>query len=388
MSAVDPTYPLYPVACALSAAMLLLVLLVNFTRSSSWNLGVQFLCFWLCLENATSAANAIIWADNAEIKLYVYCDIVSHLRVITYVVKPMATLIITRRLYSIANVQSVGFPSKIMRRWELCVEWTLGLIIPLLVAGPIYYVNQGARFVVYEGVGCTNFSEFSILEILISKSWAVIPPLVSVAVYYPKVVRTYYRQMRDINSILRSHDEHFTRTSYTRILRVVLASIDIVLTLPIGIVTIAMEVVTALSPPKDFPFYPGWTYLHTRWDPFSYPYAAQEAFGTAFLAQNYIAEWTSPVLAFAIFGLFGFTSGARASYLRGVCVMCSLLGWRSDPSDRKRNRQLGEIEFAVARPQETISDIELGLHMPNFTETFALVPSQIDHCPQDTTDDK
>lgn len=74
MPAVDPTYPLYPVASILAAAMVLLVLLTSFVRQS-WNLGVAFLCFWLFLEIFVQGINAVIWSDNADIKLYVYCDI-------------------------------------------------------------------------------------------------------------------------------------------------------------------------------------------------------------------------------------------------------------------------------------------------------------------------
>lgn len=74
MPAIDPTYPLFPIACLLAATMLLLVLLTSFIRLS-WNLGVAFLCFWLFFENLTLGIGAIIWADNADIKLYVYCDI-------------------------------------------------------------------------------------------------------------------------------------------------------------------------------------------------------------------------------------------------------------------------------------------------------------------------
>ena len=73
-AAVDPTYPLYPIACLLAAAMLLLVLLTSFVRQS-WNLGVAFLCFWLFFECLTEGVNAIIWSDNADVKLYIYCDI-------------------------------------------------------------------------------------------------------------------------------------------------------------------------------------------------------------------------------------------------------------------------------------------------------------------------
>ena len=74
MGAADPTYPLYPIASLLAAAMLALVLLTSFIRRS-WNLGVAFLCFWLFWENLAFGVDAIIWSDNADVKLYVYCDI-------------------------------------------------------------------------------------------------------------------------------------------------------------------------------------------------------------------------------------------------------------------------------------------------------------------------
>ena len=73
-AAVDPTYPLYPIACILASIMLLLVLLTSLVRQS-WNLGVAFLCFWLFFENITGAIDSVIWADNTDIKLLVYCDI-------------------------------------------------------------------------------------------------------------------------------------------------------------------------------------------------------------------------------------------------------------------------------------------------------------------------
>ena len=70
----DPTYPLYPIVCFLAAVMSVLVLLTSFIRQS-WNIGVIFLCFWLFLETLTEGINAVIWRDNAEIKLYAYCNI-------------------------------------------------------------------------------------------------------------------------------------------------------------------------------------------------------------------------------------------------------------------------------------------------------------------------
>ena len=75
MAAVDPTYPLYSLACLLASIGVLFVLLTSFVRQN-WNLGVTFLCFWLCIENLSNGIDAVIWSDNADVKLYVYCDIV------------------------------------------------------------------------------------------------------------------------------------------------------------------------------------------------------------------------------------------------------------------------------------------------------------------------
>ncbi|KZV69116.1 fungal pheromone STE3G-protein-coupled receptor [Peniophora sp. CONT] len=356
MGAVDPTYPLYPIACILASAMLLLVLTTSFVRQR-WNLGVAFLCFWLFLELTTETANAIIWSDNADIKLYVYCDIVTHLRLITFVVKPMATLIITRRLYLIASLQSVELPNKTARHWDLAIEYTLGLIIPILAAGPLYYVNQGARFDVIEGFGCGTASNSSILELIIDKSWTIVPPLISVIFYYPKVARTYYRQRRDIDSFLRSNYS-VSRTNYFRIL--VLASIDILLTLPIGIVNVALEITGSLSTAL-FPFYPGWTYIHTAWDPKHFSYAVLQAYGTAELAQKYFSQWSSPVLAFAIFGLFGVTPEARASYWCIIYTVGGSFGWKPTPRARNGQASLGVIKFGTRPAQDTSGiDLEMG----------------------------
>ena len=74
LGAADPTYPALPIASVLACVMLIMVLLSSFVRQS-WNLGVAFLCFWLFFECLTAGVNAIIWSDNANVKLYIYCDI-------------------------------------------------------------------------------------------------------------------------------------------------------------------------------------------------------------------------------------------------------------------------------------------------------------------------
>ncbi|VDB95837.1 unnamed protein product [Peniophora sp. CBMAI 1063] len=373
MGAVDPTFPLYPIACLLSSIMLCLVQMTSLVRQR-WNLGVAFLCFWLFLENIANAVNAIAWSNNADIKLEVYCDIVSHLQLITYTVKPLATFIITRRLYVIASFESVELPSGSERRWDTAIEWTLGLAVPLLVAGPLYYANQGSRFNIYEGSGCYTGTVLSIFEILALESWTILPPLFSIAIYYPKIIRTYYHQSKDVNNVLHGLNPSVSRTNYLRILA--LASIDILLTLPIGIVNITLDVVTTL-PYGSLPFYPGWTFLHSDWTILTASYAEQQSFGTAYQVGLYFSAWTSPVLAFTIFGLFGLTSEARSTYRRIICIIGSWPGWEPARA-QDGTASLRDTEFG-ARPRDTGRfgfDFEMGSRPPSFVNTDMMTARQ------------
>lgn len=281
------------------------------------------------------------------------------------------------------------------KRRDIAIEWTLGLVIPVIVAGPICecphvksprhgdanheqdYVVQDYRFVMNEGFGCINSSDGSILSVLLIYSWSIIPPLVSIVVYYRKliqlvcdtisltrasiparVIRILYRQSREINHYLRSNSS-VSRTNYIRILA--LASIDVIITLPLGVAAIILNVRQSLSL-GPIPFYSGWTYSHTDWDPETLSYAEIVAQGPSVVAQVYFNLWSSPVLSFIIFGLFGVTAEARASYWKVICTVGEWFGWKPIPRTRKVHSPLGEIEFG----KRTLPDMSLGLEYVSF----------------------
>ena len=235
------------------------------------------------------------------------------------------------------------------------------------------YIVQNYRFQVEEGSGCGNSTDGSVLSFLLLDSWTVLLPLISVAVYYrasrpsmrvlfiltnvlssARVAWMFYRQSRDINRFLQSNNS-VSRNNYMRILA--LASIDVLITLPIGIANIVLNVTEMLSR-GPVPFYFGWTYDRTDWAPVGYSYAEIVGFGTSSVVQLYFTQWTSPILAFIIFGLFGVTSEARASYWRVICTIGGWLGWKLTPPQASGARSpLGDIEFGQRAPQ----DMPLGL---------------------------
>ncbi|KZV63370.1 hypothetical protein PENSPDRAFT_589982 [Peniophora sp. CONT] len=350
MPTFDPTYPLYPIACVLSAAMLLLVLLTSLVRQN-WNFGVASLCFWLFFENLTEGVNAILWSDNADVKLSVYCDIFTHMQVITFVVKPMATLIITRRLYLITRLRSVELPNKAASRGLSVghlVKFSFAYVCALNTAQD--YVVQQLRFQVFAASGCQNAPDNSVLGILLIFSWAVVPPMLSITFYYPKVIRILYHQKRDMHHFLQTNNS-VSRINYVRIFA--LASIDVVLTLPIGIATIVLATRASLSESGHFPLYSGWDFLH--WGPVAVSY---DELKSGRLSQQYFTQWTSPALAFAIFGLFGVTAEARESYWRVICAVADWFGWKPTPNTPSVRSPMGTMEFN--KPEDFSHNLSTG----------------------------
>ncbi|KZV66007.1 fungal pheromone STE3G-protein-coupled receptor [Peniophora sp. CONT] len=351
MGAVDPSYPLLPIASILAAVMLFLVLLTASIRQQ-WNFGVALLCFWLLLQNATGAANTIIWSDNADVKLLVYCDIGSPLIILTIVIKPMATLIITRRLYLIVSMQTIDIPNKTAVRLDYCRA------VPEPCAHLFAdYVDQSSRFEVDEGFGCTNAAEDSIYGLLVLDSWSIIFPMISIICYYPRVARTFYLRSRDVNQYLRSNDSTVSRTNYFRLLA--LASIDILVTLPNGIISVVLNTTAGLEA-GSFPFYSGWHKIHSDWQPVTYTYDEILAAGSAYVAEFYGTFWSALILSFVIFALFGTTAEAIALYWRIISGVARWFGWRPTPRvEGNALSTMGTMQFAVQHQRISL-DAELG----------------------------
>ncbi|VDB86834.1 unnamed protein product [Peniophora sp. CBMAI 1063] len=349
MTAGDPSYPAFPIASALGAAMLSLVLLTSLVRQN-WNLGVAFLCVWLCLENVGNVVNTTAWSDNVDVKLFIWCDIVTRLNIAVDVGMNMAPLLITRRLYQIASLRSLSLPDRKAKRMNRIIEWTLGFVWPLVAAGPLYYVLETTRFNIIQGYGCTNGVTESILTILLTQIYALLPPLISVLVYYPKVAYIFYRQNKDINEFLHS-DDSVSRTGYLHVLAA--GSMDILLTLPFALVFFAFLLRNS-GDLRSLPFYPGWEAVHSDWTILTFTYSEAVSGGAYSVATYYIQLWTTPIESFVIFGLFGLTKEARTSYWH---IGCTISGWFGrEPADKRADPELCIVEFGGRLAEGTSLD--------------------------------
>jgi hypothetical protein len=223
------------------------------------------------------------------------------------------------------------------------------------------YIDQGARFELEEGIGCANAIAGGGFDILFIHSWQIVLPLVSTLFYCrelvfsmeplyvlnvaAKIVYVFYGHSRETNEFLQSNGS-VNRHRYFRIFA--LACVDILLTLPLGIINTTSLVIAATrsssSSGVKFPFYYGWTLLHSDWDPVSIPYSELIDRGFWKIFQVYLTHWISPALAIVFFALFGLTSEARKSYWHGIYAFGKLFGWA--PPMYKQS-EMGKVEFAA-----------------------------------------
>ncbi|KAI0316926.1 pheromone A receptor-domain-containing protein [Amylostereum chailletii] len=312
----DPTYPAVPVANFSATILTFLTLLVS-SWGHSWNVGTQLLGLWVVLESAITGAEAIVWSGTSDNLSPLWCDISSHLALASNIGVPACSLIITRRLYHIARMRTVEYPSRREKLRSLLSDLALGLGVPAVVMC-LYYVVQPCRFIVVENYGCASSTVSSGVSLILLDSWGVVLPAISATVYCPKIIWIFYHHQRDLNRFLH-RSTTINRIRYIHILSI--ACIDILITLPVGVLGVILQFSDG-----PFSFWPGWTAIHgDDWGPILLSADEWTADGwTRFTI--YFNQWINAFLAVMFFFLFGLTMEARTKYRRAFWAVVRVGG--------------------------------------------------------------
>lgn len=187
----------------ISAIALVLLLLPLPFHIHGGNTGLQLLFFWVGLTTIIYFINSVVWFDNYDIKIPVWCDISEFLarRAFLYITSnlqtpdslnsllptasklfsaaamggPCSALCVLRQLESIASTRSVQVTSY-SRRSRLIKDLLLGLGVPFVFAS-LVIVYQGHRFDVIEGLGCVPTYYWTPVTIVL---YAMPPLIVSI----------------------------------------------------------------------------------------------------------------------------------------------------------------------------------------------------------------
>ncbi|EED83216.1 hypothetical fungal pheromone GPCR, STE3-type [Postia placenta Mad-698-R] len=269
----------------------------------AWNMGCVLYIFWAGSQCLIQFVNAVIWKNNVINWAPVWCDITSRWLIASSVGIPTASLLISKRIYHIANITTVQ-SSRADRRRMVLIDTSIGLGIPIVQVA-LYWFIQGHRFDIIEGFGCIFAIPNTILSSFLFYATPIYIGLVS-AVYAALTIRAFYKRHKQIRELMSANSSlKFNR--YFRLM--VLAGIEICLTIPLGIWTL-------VSNATQVPIYQweGLANLHYGFSAVDQIPAIIEQSDPSILSQVAFNQWSVISCALLFFALFGVTGEAQKHY--------------------------------------------------------------------------
>jgi pheromone a factor receptor len=299
----DPTYPLFPVFSFLG---FILVLVPMPWHLQAWNSGTCFYMFWTALGCLNQFINSIVWADNAINWSPVWCDISTRIISLTSIGIPASSLCIVKRLYAIAAVRNAQVTQAEKRR-HIMLDTCICFIFPIIIVA-LQYIVQGHRFDIFEEVGCYPAIVNTLLTYFIFLMWQPLLGLISAA-YCVMALLAFRRRQVEFNQFL-STNKSLTISRYFRLMA--LAMIEIMITTPVALFNIIMNLKTPLDP---------WV----SWEDTHFNFSRVGQFPALLWRQNpdaivsiQLTRSITIVGALIFFMFFGFAEEARKNYAAAI----------------------------------------------------------------------
>jgi pheromone a factor receptor len=351
-STVDPTYPAFPIVTSFGILLLLLPL---YWHWKSRNVGTLLYIGWGLTGNIIYLVNSVVWSGNLRNDHHFWCDLSTKLMIGLSVAFPATSLVINRRLYTIATIRQVNV-SRSESRKNAIIEVCLGLGIPILVMA-LHVVVQGHRYDIIENVGCWPSTYVTPMTIPLVFMWPILISMVSL-VYASLSFRAFLNQRKEFNAILQSGNSGLNVNRYFRLMA--LAATEIVLSLPLCIYILVENLSTGLHP------WISWANTHYDFNRTEFvPFGIFALYPSAWVLTN-ISRYTNPAAGFFFFTYLGMAGESGLFYKKIFWSLMRLCGIASP-------LECSQGASWVARPGASAPD-----HMrsiPPFNTTASLASS-------------
>ncbi|KLO14101.1 fungal pheromone STE3G-protein-coupled receptor [Schizopora paradoxa] len=364
-------YPITPIGDFIGFVLSVLPLLSH-RRMQSWNIGIWMYAFWIGSMNFSNFVKTIIWHDNYEIVIPVWCDLVTKLQTGTAIGVPACTMVLALHLFNISRMRAVFSTDEAKkRRRSLIFDLSITLGLPVIIMA-LWIIVQPYRFEIDEEQGCTTTS-YSFVTYIIN----YVPQLVLILIatfLAPFTLQRFLRHRREMNEFLCSHS-NVTPNRYIRVMAI--TCLTIVLDLPILIINITRQLVMGKESGYNQP-YVSWAYVHNGAD------GALEGAGLSQILQLSVDdwgwsmwrilnvkwnEWIYVLHAVVFFALFGTTPEAKRNYRVAVQYVFNALNFKKEnakitttasnmkfASDTSVQRNRGSASFSFFNSHSNESD--------------------------------
>ncbi|EMD35184.1 STE3-like pheromone receptor B mating type [Gelatoporia subvermispora B] len=321
----------------------------------AWNVGCVLYIFWCGTQCLIQGINMLIWKNNAINWAPVWCDITSRWMLASGVGVCACSLIINRRLYKIASVSAVSSTRQEKRRM-IITDLCIGLGIPILQVA-LYWFVQGHRFDIYEGIGCFFAMPNTIPAFFLSDCWPVVIGMISL-VYCSLTLRAFYKRRKQCAEFIRTNS-NLTFNRYLRLM--ILASVEIICTIPLGAYTIWVN--------ASQPLYK-WRGLADIHFDFSrvgqYPAIIWQASPITVSSFNF-NNWIIVACALLFFALFGVAEEARKHYRMAASSVAKRVGISTASWGQSRSAGTGWGNTSGSKPVFNVSNLAK-VTLPSFVQ--------------------
>ncbi|KZT00250.1 STE3-domain-containing protein [Laetiporus sulphureus 93-53] len=306
----NPGLPAVSFVCAV------LVILVTPAHWESRSIPILSLIAWLFMSNVFQGIDGSLWIANSEVKLTIWCDIVTKLLFGSRIAIPAICLCLTLRSWRI-------FPAVYAseRRRVLSFECILCFLLPMFYMA-LHIIVQDHRFDIYEGFGCTASVYRSIPAIFLV--W--LPPLILCIIAVLVSCIIVYLRSHNSRAVL---DIAYRNSAGTYIfLRPLFISFPIV---SLVLSSTAFSIYAAIVSPSGLLRWTSWDQVHAR---FTTVNVIADIHDTD-LVDTEFTWWLIPASTFVLIvvSLAGFISSARQDTLSGyraVAQQFSTIALRRD----------------------------------------------------------
>ncbi|KAF5342943.1 hypothetical protein D9758_014961 [Tetrapyrgos nigripes] len=309
----DPTYPLFPIFAFLGFILSLVPLPWHL---QAWNSGTCAFMLWTAAACLVTFVNSVVWHNSLLNVAPVWCDISTQVVLGAGVGLPASVLCISRRLYKITSVQTVAITRDDKRR-AIYIDLAIALGIPVLVL-LLHIVVQPHRFDILEGVGCVPVTYNTLPAYFLFYMWPILLGLVSLG-FSTMTLRSFYLRRLQFAQISRSNSA-LNPSRYFRLM--LLAMIDILCTIPLGIYTIF-----GLLRGLDLAPWISWADTHFDFGHVGLYPALIWRNNKNLVTAIETNRWLPVACALAFFVIFGFAEEAMKNYRRAFWFLAKPLGF-------------------------------------------------------------
>nr|UWI70537.1 pheromone receptor B3 [Pleurotus eryngii] len=290
------------------------------------NIATLSIIVWLFVTNIIYAVGAVVWGDNADIDIPVWCDITTKIIIGTNFALPAACLCICMHLEQVASVR-VAYATARDRKRRQIFEALMCFGLPAVFMA-LHYIVQGHRFDIIEEYGCRPTTYISIPGILI----VYVPPLimaVATLVFAALALRHFLKRRVTFAMHLAASNSALNTSRYLRLMMMALAEMFTSIALTVYTLWVTLIGVPIRS-------WTTWDDVHSDWLRIDSYYTI--AAPPILVKSYYGLWWVIPASTFMFVAFFAFGKEAVDEYKKCLLWVASTI-FRIAP--RKRSLPKG-----------------------------------------------